>query len=110
MAVQNWSEDTVFVDLPGGSMLEEQLQEVVQQIQGRSDCNILMDFSQVTVVNSSCLAILLRLRKQLQDRGHRLVLCNISRLTQGILSVTGLDGVFEFSDGPEAPTTVQTQS
>jgi anti-anti-sigma factor len=56
-----------------------------------------MDFSKVTMLNSSCLAILLRLRRQLLDRGHRLVLCSISRLTQGILSVTGLDGVFEIT-------------
>jgi len=111
MAIQNWSERTIFVDLPGEPELEEKLQEVAQLIQERGDCDVVMDLSKVTMLNSSCLAILLRLRRQLLDRGHRLVLCNISRLTQGILSVTGLDHVFELGDDkPEALATMQTHS
>jgi anti-anti-sigma factor len=66
-----------------------------------------MDFSAVTLLTSSCLTTLLWLRRQLQDRGRRLVLCNLGRATHGILSVTGLTDVFEIrADKSDALATV----
>jgi len=95
MGIQNWSNDTLLVDLPDEPDLQEELEEVARLVRDRGACDVVMDFSAVTLLNSTCLARLLQLRQQLLDRGRRLVLCNISRLIHGILSVTGLTRVFE---------------
>jgi len=86
------------VDLPGEPELQEELLEVAELVRDHGASDIVMDFSAVTLLNSSCLATLLRLRKELLDHGRHLVLCNIGRATHGILSVTGLTGVFEIND------------
>jgi anti-anti-sigma factor len=107
MGIQNWSNATLLVDLPGAPEVQAELEEVARLVRDRGDCDVVMDFSAVTLLNSSCLATLLRLRKQLLDRGRRLVLCNIGRVTHGILSVTGLTGVFEIrADRSDALATV----
>jgi hypothetical protein len=55
--------------------------------------------------------MLMRLRQQLWGCGHRLVLCNIGAATQGILSITGLDRVFEIaSDTRAALVTLHAQA
>ena len=95
MAIQNWSKDTLLVDLPDGCKLQEELQEVARLVRDRDPCDVVVDFSAVSLLNSHCLATLLRLAKQLQDCGRRLVLCNVGKGIDGILSVTGLTGVFD---------------
>jgi anti-anti-sigma factor len=97
MGIRNWSQDTLLVDLPGESGLEEELREAVRLIHGHVACDVIIDFSHVTILNSSCLAVLLRLRNHLQENGGRLVLCNIGMATGSILAVTGLTGVFEIT-------------
>ena len=107
MGIQNWSNDTLLVDLPDEPDLQAELEEVAHLVRDRGACDVVMDFSAVTLLNSSCLANLLQLRKLLLDRGRRLVLCNVGRLTHGILSVTGLAGVFEIrADRSDALATV----
>jgi anti-anti-sigma factor len=97
MGIQHCPEGGLFVDLPGGPQLEEALRGVVEAVQTQNACDVVMDFSQVTLLNSSCIAALLRLRKELVEQGHRLVLCQVGHATQGILSITGLTAVFEIA-------------
>jgi anti-anti-sigma factor len=102
MSVQTSGEGVVLVDLGQGVDLAEELQNVTQLVDERAGCDVIMDFSQVTLLGSSQLASLLRLRKLVQGHGHRLVLCNVGRLAMGIFSVTGLDAVFEMAADPAA--------
>ena len=95
MAIQNWSNGTLLVDLPGESQTQEELEEVVRLVQERRASDVVMDFTAVTILNSTCLATLVQLRKQLLSQGRRLVLCGLGRLTHGILSVTGLTEIFD---------------
>ena len=97
MGIRNWSQDTLLVDLPGGSGVEEELQEVVRLVQGYAACDVIIDLTHVTILNSTCLAALLRLHNHLDSNGGRLVLCNIGRATRGILAVTGLTAVFDIT-------------
>ena len=107
VGMQNWSKDTLLVDLPGGPELHEELQNVARRLRERGVCDVVMDFSAVTVLNSACLAMLLQLRKQLWHLGRRLVLCHLGRLTHGILSASGLTDVFEIrADRPGALATL----
>jgi len=94
MSIQNWSKGVILADLPGEPELARKLEKVSERLLDRRDCDVLLDFSNVSILSSHCLTILLRIRRQLQTRGCRLVLFNIGTMTAGILSVTGLVDVF----------------
>jgi anti-anti-sigma factor len=101
MTIQNGPDGAILVDLPEEPALEEELNEVVRLVRTLVACDVVVDFSHVTVFNSTCLASLLRLRNHLQTHAGRLVLCNIGARTSTILGVTGLTGVFETTGSKE---------
>ena len=116
MGIQDWSDNVVLVELHAEPGTNEQLEEVMRHVRDRGNCDVVMDFSSVTILTSTSLAVLLRLRKLLGDCGQRLLLCSVGCGTKGIISVTGLDGVFEIVDDrfdalatvealPHSPTT-----
>jgi len=98
MGIQNWSESIVLVELPPGPEINEELKTVIKIVQDRGDCNVVLDFSHVDIVTSSSLSKLLKLHKSLADCGHHLILCSVAPATKSILTVTGLDGIFELAD------------
>jgi anti-anti-sigma factor len=98
MAIQNWSEDILLVDLPQEPEMGDELKTVISEVRDRGDCDVVIDFSSVDIVTSSSLSKLLKLRKLLGDCGHRLVFCSVAAATKGIFTVTGLEGVFDMSD------------
>jgi anti-anti-sigma factor len=98
MGIQNWSEEIILVDLPPEPQMPDELKAVTEMVRNRGDCDVVIDFSSVDIVNSSSLSKFLRLRKLLADCGHRLVFCNVAPATKGIFTVTGLEGVFELVD------------
>jgi anti-anti-sigma factor len=98
MGIQNWSDDIVLVDLPPEPQMADEVKTVTEIVRDRGDCDVVMDFSEVDIVTSSSLSKLLKLRKLLADCGHRLIFCSVAAATQGIFTVTGLDGIFELVD------------
>ena len=96
MAIQEWSEDAILVDPPDGRF-DEELNQLAQHMQQQGGRDVVLDFTHVHILNSSCLAALLQLRTQLSDGGNRLVLCNVSKPTRGVLSVTRLEEIFEIT-------------
>ena len=98
MGIQNWSEEIILVDLPAEPEMGDELKTVTEMVRDRGDCDVVVDFSSVDIVTSSSLSKLLKLRKLLGDCGHRLVFCSVAPATQGIFTVTGLDGVFEIAE------------
>jgi len=98
MAIQNWSDDIILVDLPEEPAMGEELKTVTTTVRDRGDCDVVIDFSKVDIVTSSSLSKLLRLRKLTADCGHRVLFCNVAAATRGIFTVTGLDGVFDLVD------------
>lgn len=98
MGIQDWSENVISVDLRPEPQTRDQIEEVIHQARDRGNCGVVMDFTSVTILTSTSLAALLRLRKLLSDCGQRLVLCAVGSATKGVISVTGLDGVFEIVD------------
>lgn len=98
MGIQNWSENIILVNLAEEPQMSEELQTVVEIVTDRGDCEVVIDLSGVDIVTSSSLAKILKLRKVLNDREHRLVLCGLKPRTRGIFQVTGLDNVLEFID------------
>ncbi|MDT8303870.1 MAG: STAS domain-containing protein [Sedimentisphaerales bacterium] len=98
MSIQNWSENTIIVDLSREPEMRDELEAVMEMVRDKCNCDVVIDFSDVDIVTSSSLSKLLKLRKMLSDSGHKLVLCNVSAATKGIFMITGLDGNFEFAD------------
>ncbi len=98
MGIQNWSEDIILLDLPAEPQMSDELKLVIEAVRDRGDCDVLIDFSGVDIITSSSISALLRLRKLLEDCGHRLIFCGVAPATKGVFILTGLDEIFEFYD------------
>jgi anti-anti-sigma regulatory factor len=96
MGIQYWSQDIILVSLPGDLQEQEELQEVLEIVRDGGAYSVVVDFSRVDVAGGGTLTRLLELRRLLQPRGHRLVLCGLAPATRGIFTVACLDGVFDF--------------
>ena len=102
MGIENWSEDIIFVDLDREPQMSNELKTVIDIVNDRGDCDVILDFSNVDIITSPSLSKLLKLRKLLADCGHRLVFCSVNTFTRGAFKVTGLDGIFEIVDNKDA--------
>lgn len=98
MSIENWSEKITVAELQDDPGFTDDLVALIDQTVDRADRDIVLNFSGVGYVNSSNIAKLLKLRKQLISHRRRLVLCSIDMNVWGIFLVTGLDKVFEFAD------------
>lgn len=96
MGIQQWSDSILVVDLSDDPLLSDDLDALLDRLAGRCDCDVLLDFANVSHVNSSNLALLLRLRKQQLGRDRKLRLCGLNQSVQAVFSVTGLEALFEF--------------
>ena len=99
MAIQQWSDTIMVTDLQDDPEFTDDLNTLGQQVEARTDVDIVLDFRGVTFLNSSNIAKLLKLRKQVMiNNNHHLKLCGISTHVWGVFLVTGLDKIFEFAD------------
>jgi anti-anti-sigma regulatory factor len=98
MGIKNVSEDILLVNLPPKQPhIGDELKHLNEMVITDSDCDVVIDFSEVEIINSSDLSNLLTLRALLREHGRKLVLSNVTVLTKGIFTVAGLDAVFEFA-------------
>lgn len=97
MGIQQWSDDIIVADLADDPLLSDDLDALMDRLTGRCDCNVLLDFADVSHINSSNLALLLRLRKHQLGRGRALLLCGLNQAVQAVFSVTGLETLFQFA-------------
>jgi anti-sigma B factor antagonist len=56
-----------------------------------------LDLAQVTTVDASGLGVMLELREQVQSKGMRFELMNVSKQIRKVLEVTRLDSVFQIA-------------
>lgn len=98
MGIQDWSDDTILVELLQEPDMKDELKTVLEIVCGRNNCDVVIDFSGVDIVTSSSMSTLLKIHKVLSDNGHKLVLCSVTPATKGIFMITGLDGNFEFAN------------
>jgi len=98
MGIQKWSDNILLVDLPQEPEIADELEAIVEMVREESKYDVIIDFSSVDMVTSSSLSRLLKLREPVVDGERRLILCNIAAAIKGVLTITGLDGVFELAD------------
>ncbi len=98
MPLQKWSENILVVDLQDDPQFSDDLNALFDMLEQGGKTDVALNFGDVTYVNSSNIAKLLKLRKIVLSKGSRLVLCAVSTRVWGIFLVTGLDKIFEFAD------------
>lgn len=104
MAV-DWSEDIVIANLADEPALSDELAMICERVESGKDIpNAILDFHEVSYINSSNIAQLLRLRKNLEGAERQLVLCGVTDEVMSVLVVTGLNKVFQFA--PEMLTAI----
>jgi anti-anti-sigma factor len=100
----DWSESIVIAELSDEPALSEELHSIGDRLarkvsQGPTP-SVVLNFANVTYVNSSNLASLLKIRKVLAEKGRGLRLCSLSPEVYSVMTVTGLDKVFRFAPDP----------
>jgi anti-anti-sigma factor len=95
------------VELADDPEFSEELTNLMDTLETK-DSDVVLNFGAVSFVNSSNIAKLLRLRKQMITKGRRLILCDVNTQVWGVFLMTGLDKIFEFiNDISAALATIQ---
>tara|TARA_B100000579_G_scaffold416840_1_gene412836 strand:- start:177 stop:512 length:336 start_codon:yes stop_codon:yes gene_type:complete len=98
MTLNQWSDEILILELCDEPDFSEDTDSLLTKL--RSDeainFNVIIDLQQVSKLNSSNLGALVEIKKLLQARGKRMVVCNISDAIWSTMLATGLDQVFEF--------------
>lgn len=102
MAIQNHSDNIILVELPPEPDIRKELDKVMEIVQDRTDCDVLVDFTRVDIMMSLSLSGFIQLYKLLNASSRRLIFFNISSLTRDIFKVTCFDNIFEFADDLQA--------
>ncbi|MFG0251242.1 MAG: STAS domain-containing protein [Phycisphaerales bacterium JB038] len=95
----DWSERIRVADMSDEPEFTEELRQLTQLVEKKSDDkHVVLDLSEVSYVNSSHLAMLLRLRRELTEAQRRLHICGTRDPVWSVMTLTGLDKVFDFFD------------
>ena len=98
MGIQNWADNIILVDLPAEPQIGDEIKALIDIVKSRGDCDVAIDFTDVDIITSSSISALLRLRKLLEDCCQKLIFCNVSPATKGVLTVTGIEEIFDIVD------------
>lgn len=102
MENQNLPENVILIKLSScDPKISEDLKNLNDSLSQRSDCDVVVDFSFVEVINSSNISNLLILRGFLESHGRKLILFNVQTITKCIFIVAGLTELFVFGDDME---------
>lgn len=97
MAIQNWSEDILVVELADDPAFTDEAGALMERMEDEPK-DVVLNFAAVSFINSSNVAKLLRLRKDVLNQKRRLILCDVNSQVWGVFLVTGLDKIFEFTN------------
>ena len=62
---------------------------------------VILDLARVTTIDAGGLGAMLALREQLESKGIRFALMNVTNLVRKVLEITRLDSVFRITSGVE---------
>ena len=103
--VSDWSDEIVVVDLADEPELSDELSHLSERIAASASeqghvPSVVLNFGAVTYMNSSNIAQVLKLKRQLADAGRGLRLCAVKDEVWSVMMITGLDKVFTFAPDP----------
>jgi anti-sigma B factor antagonist len=104
-----YSENATIVTFTDERILEEidiqALQESIMSVIEQAEMiNLILDFRNVRLLSSAVLGLLIRISKQVYERGGQLRLCNISPKIQEIFKITRLNKIFDIYPDIESAT------
>lgn len=97
MAIQKWSDDITVLEVTDDPQFTDELTSLMDNLEAEPT-NVVLNCAALGFINSSNVAKLLRLRKQLLAQDRRLILCDVNTQVWGVFLVTGLDKIFEFTN------------
>jgi anti-anti-sigma factor len=100
MPIKEWSETITIGEMNDEPSFSEDMESLIARIEEAEDAgpDIIINLENVTYLNSSNIAQLLKLRKVLQNLEARMRICGAADAVWSVMMVTGLDKVFEFTD------------
>ncbi len=98
MCIENWSESVILVSLPGEPGMIDLLEDVAVMVDGRDDCDVVLDCSTVERMGHSSYRRLLELDGRLSSCGHQLVLCGPGGKVRRALGSSPRVGAMKFAD------------
>lgn len=100
MSIEAWSDDILIAALGDEPSFSEEVTALLQRLDqfGEDTPDVVVDLSGVSYLNSSNIAQMLRLRKRLSGAGRSMRICSVDDQVWGVLMITGLDKIFEFTD------------
>ena len=103
MALTDWSEDILIVDLGDEPSFSDDMDALCRRLDhppknANLAPDVILNMQSVTYLNSSNLAQLLKVRKKLSLAGRKLRVCTVNDAVWSVLMTTGLDQVFSFND------------
>jgi anti-anti-sigma factor len=112
MSVEQWSERVLIGELADDPQFTDDMTQILEQCAQTPQLDVLLNFAHVNYLNSSNIAKLLKVRKQVAISNERkLILCGVSRQVWGVFLVTGLDRIFEIvEDVPSGLALLQLKS
>ena len=97
MEIHKKSENVILVDCSPKPKIDQGLEQLITVIRERTT-NVVVDFSEVGIITASNISALLKLRKLLENEGHRLILSGLNSRIRSIFVTTKLHQIFEFAD------------
>ena len=98
MCIENWSESVILVSLPSEPGMADLLEDVVVLVNGRDDCDVVLDCSTVERMGCSSYRQLLELGSMLGSCGHQLVLCGPRTKVQKAFAAPAFAHGLRFAD------------
>ncbi|MFO0875253.1 MAG: STAS domain-containing protein [Phycisphaerales bacterium] len=99
MPINDWSDDILIAELADEPGFSDDLAAVVRRYDSDGQPpDVILDLRGVSYLNSSNIAQLLRLRKKVVSANRRMRVCGVRDSVWGVMMVTGLDKLFEFTD------------
>lgn len=97
MAVE-WSDTILVANLADEPALSDELSLICEKTEAAdTPPHAVLDFAEVSYINSSNIAQLLRLRKLLDESGRTMRLTGVTDDVMSVLMVSGLDKLFKFA-------------
>jgi len=100
MPIKEWSETITIADMNDEPAFSEDMESLIRRIEESelAGPDVIVNLENVTYLNSSNIAQLLKLRKALQSLDARMRICGATDAVWSVMMVTGLDKVFDFTD------------
>ena len=96
MAIQEWSDRILVVELEDEPQFSEDIAALMRRL-NHAAMDVVISLAGLHHVNSSNLSQLLRVRTKAVRSERKLRLCGVGDGIWGVMLVTGLDKLFEFS-------------